>query len=109
MRARHAALLGRRFPVPRWWPTGPRAHPNDGDAETGMFSVHLDVDGYPSLARWPLGGTPPRDVAEDSTARHAHRWSDERWEWALVVDEALTEEDLARVVDSIPADEDDPS
>lgn len=109
MRVRHAELESRRFPVPRWWPTGPRVHPHDGDAETGMFVVHLDVDGRPLLARWPREGTPPQGVAEDSAARHAHRWSDDRWEWALVVDEPLSETHLARVVDSIPTDEDDPS
>jgi hypothetical protein len=32
---------------------------------------------------------------------------DARWEWVLVVDQALTAEDLQRVVDSIPLDEDD--
>lgn len=109
LRAWRTELEARRFPVPRWWPTGPRVHPSDGDTETGMFAVHLEVDGHPHLARWPVGGPPPQGLAEDAAARHAHRWSDDRWEWALVVDEPLTDADLARVMDSIPADEEDPT
>ncbi|WP_155855356.1 hypothetical protein [Actinotalea ferrariae] len=109
MRARNAWLQSQRFPVPRWWPTGPRVHAHDGDPDTGAFSLHLEVDGDPWLSRWPLGGTPTQGLAEGSAERHLHRWSDARWEWALVVDRALSEEDLRRVVDSIPPDEDHPS
>jgi hypothetical protein len=99
---RHRWLEAQRFPVPRWWPTGPASHARGGDPVTGAFDLVLEVDGYPELARWPRGGATPDRLAE--TDRHLHRWSDDRWEWALAVPSPLSDEDLARVVDSIPRD-----
>lgn len=101
--ATHRWLDAQRFPVPRWWPTGPASHARDGDARTGAFFVVLEVEGHPGLARWPQGGVPPARLEEHTG--HVHRWSDARWEWALVVQAPLSDEDLARVVDSIPPDE----
>lgn len=101
--ATHRWLDSRQFPVPRWWPTGPASHARDGDARTGAFFVVLEVEGHPGLARWPRGGVPPARLEEQTG--HVHRWSDARWEWALVVQAPLSDEDLARVVDSIPPDE----
>ncbi|MCI2420901.1 hypothetical protein MOQ72_25995 [Saccharopolyspora sp. K220] len=34
--------------------------------------------------------------------RHVHRWSDEHWEWALAVDHPLADDELTRLIESIP-------
>ena len=99
---RHRWLEAQRFPVPRWWPTGPASHARDGDPATGAFDLVLEVEGHPELVRWPRGGTAPERL--EGTGHHVHRWSDDRWEWALAVTSPLSEADLARVVGSIPPD-----
>lgn len=61
----------------------------------------LEVPGHPELSRWPAGTPVPARWGDRHQGRHVHRWRDERWEWALAVDEPLTEDDLNRVVPSI--------
>jgi hypothetical protein len=90
------------LPVPRWWPAGMGYSTRQGDPQTGAFSVDLEVPGFRSLARWPVGGEPPRYWSQNTDGRHVHEWSDGTWQWSLVVDEPLTNEELTRVVESIP-------
>ncbi len=89
-------------PVPRWWPRGLGYHGGDGDPATGAYRVLLETPDFPELSRWPAGTPMPSDWDHRHGRRHVHRWHDVRWEWALAVDEPLTEEELARVVASIP-------
>lgn len=96
-------LEQQQLPVPRWWPTGVAYSPMQGDPDTGAFSVSLMVPGDPDLARWPVGGVPPQYWSERAERRHVHQWSDGAWQWALAVDEPLTEDDLAQVKGSISA------
>jgi hypothetical protein len=101
MRQGHEWLEQQDLPVPRWWPAGVAYSTRQGDPHTGAFSVDLEVPGYPSLARWPIGGEPPRYWADIASRRYTHEWSDGRWQWSLAVDEPLTEDELAKVVGSI--------
>ncbi|MFI5585948.1 hypothetical protein ACIA5G_13000 [Amycolatopsis sp. NPDC051758] len=95
-------LAGAELPMPRWWPRGLPHHGGDGDPATGAYRVLLEVPGFPELSRWPAGAPMPGGWDGRHEGRHVHRWSDRRWEWALAVDEPLSEPDLARVVESIP-------
>jgi len=95
-------LREQELPVPRWWPAGVGYSTHRGDPQTGAFSLGLEVPGYPMLARWPVGGEPPRDWALHTEGRHRHEWSDATWQWSLAVEEPLTEDELTRVVQSIP-------
>jgi hypothetical protein len=107
-RRRAQEAYSRRPPqVPRYWPTGVRYDLRDGDPSTGSWTVDLDVAGrsdperpsWARLDRRPLGA-PAYDGAEG----HVHRWSDDRWQWTLECGEALSEDELASVIASIPAD-----
>jgi hypothetical protein len=60
----------------------------------------LDVPGYPELCRWPAGT--PRPESWVQRYPHVHRWRDERWEWTLAMEQPLADEDLAKVIESIP-------
>jgi hypothetical protein len=102
-RVRHW-LAEAALPMPHWWPHGLAHHGGDGDPATGAYRVLLEVPGHPELSRWPAGTPMPGTWAGRHPGRHVHRWSDARWEWALAVDRPLTEPDLARVIESIPAD-----
>jgi hypothetical protein len=102
MRQGHEWLEQQDLPVPRWWPAGVGYSTGQGDRQTGAFSLTLEVPGLPSLARWRVGGEPPRYWAQNIDGRHVHEWSDRTWQWSLAVDEPLTEEELARVIESIP-------
>lgn len=95
-------LAEQQLPVPRWWPDGVGYTADHGDPQTGAFSVHLEVPGYPSLARWPVASSEPAWWRERTAGRHRHEWSDDAWRWSLAVDEPLAAEQLARVVESNP-------
>jgi hypothetical protein len=97
-------LTQERIPVPHWWPDGLAYSPASGDPETGALSVELLAPGYPSLARWPAGGAPPPYWQLRIDGRHVHEWSDGTWQWALAVATPLAEDDLARVIASIPTE-----
>jgi hypothetical protein len=60
----------------------------------------LELPGWPVLDRRPHDATP---YVAQQPHRHVHRWADERWQWALDVDEPLPDEELWRVVASIPS------
>jgi hypothetical protein len=92
-----------QLPIPRWWPSGVGHSVNEGDPDTGAFSVDLEVPGHPSLARWPRDGSAPRYWEARSEGRHTHEWNDDTWHWALAVEEPLSPEDLARVIESMPS------
>ncbi|HSF26958.1 MAG TPA: hypothetical protein VLC50_05510 [Actinomycetes bacterium] len=96
-------LEQQRVPVPRWWPDGLGYSPASGDPETGALSVELSAPGEPMLARWPIGGAQPPYWDLRTEGRHVHTWSDGTWQWALAVTAPLTDDDLARVIASIPA------
>lgn len=100
--AKRRWLEEQRFPSPRWWPAGFGYMACEGDPRTGSFYVALEVPGDPELARWPLKGKPPPHWKARSRRRHVHSWSDDRWYWALSVEEALSDADLAKVIASIP-------
>jgi hypothetical protein len=89
-------------PIPTVWPRGLGFHVWEGDPATGAYVVRLQVPGSALLARHPVGDaewTPPYSSSP------VHRWEDETWRWTLVVDgEALTADELAAVIASIPAD-----
>jgi hypothetical protein len=90
------------LPMPRWWPRGFGFHGGEGDPATGAYRVMLDVPGYPELCRWPAGT--PRPESWVQRYPHVHSWRDERWEWTLALEQALADEDLAKVIESIPKD-----
>jgi hypothetical protein len=98
----HRWLDDTDLPTPRWWPRGFDYHGGDGDPETGAYRITLAVAGFPDLCRWPAGTAMPETWRERLERRHVHRWSDDRWEWALGMAEPLTETELARVVESFP-------
>lgn len=100
-RVRHW-LIDAELPVPHWWPRGLLYHGGDGDPSTGAYRVLLEVHGYPELSRWPTGTPMPEGWDQRHARRHVHRWSDKHWEWALAVDQPLTEAELTRVIGSIP-------
>ena len=87
-------------PVPTVWPRGLGFHVWEGDVTTGAYVVRLEVPGSALLARHPVGApewTPPGHRTQ------VHRWSDERWRWTLVVeDAALTPDELRTVIASVP-------
>jgi hypothetical protein len=87
--------------TPHWWPRGLGYHGGDGDPDTGAYRILLEVPGYPELSRWPADTPMPARWDSRHQQRHVHRWRDDHWEWALAVDEPLTEEDLTRVIKSI--------
>ena len=91
-----------RVPVPRWWPSGLRYDALDGDPGTGAFVVHLEVADEPLLARWPRDAEPPGLWLGHARHRHSHRWTDDLWEWGLAVERPLAEDDLQRVIASLP-------
>ena len=62
------------------------------------------VPGEPMLARWPIGGTPPRYWEMRTEGRRVHEWSNGTWQWALAVTAPLSDDDLARVIASIPTE-----
>jgi hypothetical protein len=41
-------------------------------------------------------------AAKVRSYKHVHGWRDERWESTLALEQLLTDEDLARMIDSIP-------
>jgi hypothetical protein len=102
MRQGHEWLEEQDLPVPRWWPAGVGYSTRQGDPQTGAFSVDLEVPGYPLLARWPVGSEPPRYWTQTTDGRHMHEWSDGTWQWSMAVDEPLDDEELTRVMESIP-------
>lgn len=95
-------LAEAELPMPRWWPRGLGHHGSDGDPATGAYRVLLEVPDFAELCRWPVGTSMPACWDQRQQRRHVHRWSDERWEWALAVDQPLTEEEVTRVIESIP-------
>lgn len=90
--------------MPRWWPTGVTYSSSDGDRQTRAFRAMLNVNGLAVLMRWPLGTDLPDNWKQGFRQYPLHRWDDERWHWALLVDAPLNDDDLARVIASIPQD-----
>lgn len=101
-RAGDSWLRSQSLPVPRWWPRGVGHMVGWGDPETGSFAVDLEVEGHPMLARWPRETSPPRRWVVRVEEMHVHRWSDDEWEWGLAVTEPLSDEELAKVIGSMP-------
>lgn len=93
-----------KLPVPRWWPRGMDYYPNEGDRQTGAFRAMLNVNGLAVLLRWPRGTELPESWKDGFGTYPVHRWEDEHWQWALLVDTPLSDDDLARVIESIPHD-----
>ncbi|QDQ98706.1 hypothetical protein [Tomitella fengzijianii] len=94
-----------QLPVPRWWPRGVHYYANEGDPDTGAFRAVLDVNSLAVLLRWPCGSELPDSWKDGFRTHPVHRWDDERWQWALLVDTPLSDDDLARVIESIPQDQ----
>lgn len=88
------------FPSPKYWPRRPPVNLQEADEETGAFVGRLELGWeHPLLARWPSGTPAPQAVS--SSGQHVHLWSDDDFEWGLVVDESLTADELAAVIASI--------
>lgn len=75
----------------------------EADPSTGSWTVDLDVGGeepgqgsWARLDRRPLGQQP-----YPGREGHVHRWTDERWQWALETARPLPDEELAQVIASI--------
>jgi hypothetical protein len=76
----------------------------EADPAVGSWTVDLNVGGDESgegswarLDRRPLGHQP-----YPGREGQVHRWTDERWQWALETEHPPPPEELARVIDSIP-------
>jgi hypothetical protein len=86
------------FTVP-WWPRGTLCWPDSGDPAVPEVLLVLG-SGRP---RFWLGVAPlPREAPVKRRAR-THRWTGDGWSFALSWRGDLTQEELARVVGSVPA------
>ena len=100
------ARMGRElsWPTPRYWPTGMEMHLNDADTDTGAFGGVLENRSGAVFARWPSGETEPTDLVRQRPGFHVHRWTANGYDWALAIETPFSEEELKRIIASIPAD-----
>jgi hypothetical protein len=92
--------------VPRYWPSGMSYMLAEADPAVGSWMVDLDVGGDESgQGSWArLDRRPLRHQPYPGREGHVHRWTDERWQWALETEHPLPPDELNRVIDSIPGE-----
>ena len=107
-REQHAQAqeAARRRPptVPRYWPTGLSYMVAEADSGTGSWTVDLDVgSGGSEHGSWArLDRRPVDQPPYLGREGKVHRWTDAQWQWALETDQILSDDELQRVIASIP-------
>ncbi|MDJ0770666.1 MAG: hypothetical protein QNJ12_17870 [Ilumatobacter sp.] len=93
----------REWPAPRYWPPGVELDLLDADDSTGAFIGFLHgVSSVAVFARWPAGGEPHPALDSYSESHHVHRWTADGFDWALAVAQPFGDDDLRRLIGSIP-------
>lgn len=106
--AEQAWFENNAWPTPRWWPGVHESdlewEPLNAESSTGAFTADLLI-GDATIARSPIGSEPPgTGWPGRSHERQIHRWVTGPWQWQLAVSEPLSDDDLARVIASMPDD-----
>lgn len=95
----------RSWPTPKYWPRGPDLMLMEADGKSGAFFGRLPVSGNALLGRWEAGSDQPLKFTSYTQHLHVHRWTADGFDWGLAVEDAFTDDELARVIDSISVDE----
>lgn len=90
------------WPTPRYWPAGMQMGLIEADLETGAFVGILEDLSGAILARWPEGTDEAQDLTRYRPKFHLHRWTAHGFDWALAVESPFDQEELERIIDSIP-------